>query len=838
MNSELFTDEPAPQAPADLFTDEPAPGTEPMTLAGFGKNVVSDIKGLGTSALEAGRMAVDPLNISGAIRARSMEPIKEAPFKNWEMLKSIPKGIEEEGKRVGIGELATGHPIEAAKKFGRALYEKPVTTGMEVAPVAGMAGKALGLGGKAAVAAEEAGAATRGAELAGTVGKTGKLAGVAEAGTEIPPPLGPAEQTAKFLNEKYAKKPISVETKSFIDSLDPKYKSALDAIETELEGKPKTKYLKQAGTGEYLPGVKAEHENIVNTYLNKPQAIAQPGQKPKAVFVFGLPATGKSSLIKKGFPGIEEYKNIANDHVLIDADEFMGKLKGYEPKKAPLFHDEAGDIAKQAIDKAMDKNMNMVIPAIGRTQETYQALFNNLRQQGYDIDMVHVDSIPKQAAFNATTRFVEGGRYVPPSYPIDEVGLKSKALYDKLKPEVNSYAEYRSEATRGQNPVLGEHVRSGADRGGRPIGGSNPRIGAEAGGGETPQPTTATAPAAPGVTPPPEVPAAPWAKTQEALSTLKSKIPPTVTGPAGEVSNFLSKKYGNVIKKTGVQKAAETTSKYAKDIGRDWTAKQLGAAPGQIRKLYKNIGVDATEELMDYAQEKGYVSPKTGSIGMWEKIVGDQADAGATVGGMRKLAAERGAAHNVPSLIEKIQAKLDKKYAKGMHSGEGSTYAKALEEIADVQPTPDAMANKISELFAESKNMDRLKQPSGAYADVARELRKANEELLAQYLNPKEVAYYKNALKDYGSTTQIKEFVLRKKSTEMGGRLPPGSGIIRRGFQKGLDVIGYKFGARLAKDFGEWIEKNPEAIAHPKEIFSHLVDEAVEAIDEIGNPLE
>ena len=65
--------------------------------------------------------------------------------------------------------------------------------------------------------------------------------------------------------------------------------------------------------------------------------------------------------------------------------------------------------------------------------------------------------------------------------------------------------------------------------------------------------------------------------------------------------NFAKDKYGNVIKKTGIPKAADTASKYLIDIGRDFTAKQLGAKFGQLKKLEKNIGMDATEELMDYS---------------------------------------------------------------------------------------------------------------------------------------------------------------------------------------------------------------------------------------------
>src|SRR4029077_13033107 len=83
-------------------------------------------------------------------------------------IKAIPGGIINEGKRIGVGELLTGHPEAALEKFGRAAYEKPVSTALDVLPFAPAAGKALGLGEDVAKAGEIGGEAGKVPEIAET----------------------------------------------------------------------------------------------------------------------------------------------------------------------------------------------------------------------------------------------------------------------------------------------------------------------------------------------------------------------------------------------------------------------------------------------------------------------------------------------------------------------------------------------------------------------------------------------------------------------------------------------------------------------------------------------
>ena len=147
------------QAPADQTGGFKAPDTDadPKSLSGFvsnlGQDVVGNVKGIGQLA----------------------EGLVEHPIDTAE---AIPGALVNEGKRIGLGELLTGHPVNAIEKLGNAAYEKPLTTAFDVAPVVGAAGKALGIGG---AAGEGAGAAADVAKAAETAEEATPAAEAAKA---------------------------------------------------------------------------------------------------------------------------------------------------------------------------------------------------------------------------------------------------------------------------------------------------------------------------------------------------------------------------------------------------------------------------------------------------------------------------------------------------------------------------------------------------------------------------------------------------------------------------------------------------------------------------------
>lgn len=325
---------------------------------------------------------------------------------------------------------------------------------------------------------------------------------------------------------------------------------------------------------------------------------------------------------------------------------------------------------------------------------------------------------------------------------------------------------------------------------------------------------------------------------QDTLGTLTQKIPADLKNRAQELEQVLTNKYGQIAKRPGL---ANTLADYAEQHGQNVYAKDIGLSPAQVRK----IGIDKTRDLVNYAEQNGLVGPGVGHLGRETIIPQRLEEAGGAVGGFRKMAADRGAVHNVDDLIGQIRSKLDSKYlgkvnlgdlgeVGGMNSGEANAYKQALAEVKRSGGRADQMAQTATKLFSESRKLDKLKQPSGAAADVARIVRQANDNLIGSTLTPEESALYQHALEDYGALTQLNQGVIRRGSTELGGRLGPGSGISRMMVQKFLDSVGYRVEGKVMTKLAKFLRSNPDIVQTPKNLFRHLVDEYAEATDELG----
>lgn len=314
----------------------------------------------------------------------------------------------------------------------------------------------------------------------------------------------------------------------------------------------------------------------------------------------------------------------------------------------------------------------------------------------------------------------------------------------------------------------------------------------------------------------------------ETVQNLGKRIPADVKQPIAQVTDFLSNKYAQTAKKPGW---AETMGTYAEENARNMATKAAGATSGQLKK----IGEEGTKALQDLMLDRGIISPKVGPIGAKNMVTSFREKAGKIIGGIRKSATERGAVHNMDNVAERIKATLDDKYLKGMYSGNKGSYMKSLAELKKLKGTPDEIADKITEFFTEARRQDPLRQPSGPMADVARELRALNEDLIKKHLTPAEASAYEAALSEYGSMKQIGEFFKVRGYKDAAGRLGPGSGIFRQAVQGFMDMIGYRGQAQIQKKFADWIRRNPEMASDPKAIFQKYIDEAVEAVDDIAD---
>lgn len=110
------------------------PVVEEKTTMGAVKNLATDIKDTGKGLYEI---------------AKTANPVSMVtdPIGNFNKVKDIatgiPHGLMNEAKRIGGGELLGGNFSGAANKFGNALYDKPLTTTLDVLPLAGGAMKGI-----------------------------------------------------------------------------------------------------------------------------------------------------------------------------------------------------------------------------------------------------------------------------------------------------------------------------------------------------------------------------------------------------------------------------------------------------------------------------------------------------------------------------------------------------------------------------------------------------------------------------------------------------------------------------------------------------------------------
>jgi predicted ABC-type ATPase len=157
-----------------------------------------------------------------------------------------------------------------------------------------------------------------------------------------------------------------------------------------------------------------------------PQPRAE-GQKPRAVIVVGPPASGKSSISNP----------IARklDATIIDSDEAKKLLPEYQGGVgANAVHKESKRITGMVQDIAVANGDNLVIPTVGDEVESIRKKAMELKDAGYEVDLVDVVVPAKEAKKRMIARFAKTGRIIPFEY-LRTVGDNPTKNYDLLREE-------------------------------------------------------------------------------------------------------------------------------------------------------------------------------------------------------------------------------------------------------------------------------------------------------------------------------------------------------------------------------------------------------------------
>ncbi len=317
-------------------------------------------------------------------------------------------------------------------------------------------------------------------------------------------------------------------------------------------------------------------------------------------------------------------------------------------------------------------------------------------------------------------------------------------------------------------------------------------------------------------------PAAPGGPPTSTLDTLAGKG----LDKANEVKNYISKGYEGYAKKPGT--AAEVAD-YVQEKSQMMAAQQMGATPLQARQ----IGHEGVRALGQYALDNDIVGPTTGLKGMRAKTNALNEAAGKTIGDIRTQADSlRVPTENTTDVLQQIRQKFDPVFSRGSRSGEAGAYAKALEELEDAKPTFQGMADLSTKLNKAANEANRLNQPHGAYTDMANEISHINNERIKTLVGPEKAVQYEKALRDFGATKKIGEFLKRKEAGEVK-RMGPGS-LVSNLTQKAMDEFGYRAGAKVANKLSTAIKSSPGITKSIPSMFKEFINQVEDVSHEVS----
>lgn len=169
-------------------------------------------------------------------------------------------------------------------------------------------------------------------------------------------------------------------------------------------------------------------------------------QNKKAILTMGLPAAGKSTILRKN------YKDFVDNSVIIDPDIEKKKHPDYDPKNPQEIHQWSKKQAKKTMMKAIVEDKDMIIDGTGTNLEKMVKYIQDLHGAGYEIELVYV----RVSLKTSLKRNRERERVVPEEI-IREKAEYITGTFEVLSERVDILSVYNNEANvnkinSGKNP--------------------------------------------------------------------------------------------------------------------------------------------------------------------------------------------------------------------------------------------------------------------------------------------------------------------------------------------------------------------------------------------------
>lgn len=127
---------------------------------------------------------------------------------------------------------------------------------------------------------------------------------------------------------------------------------------------------------------------MINKRINNVEGTLEKVAK-KAIFTMGLPASGKSSSIKKLFD--------LSQFTVIDPDEIKKEKIDYNPKEPQVYHEWSKVEAKKRQNEAVASSKSIIVDGTATNTEKMYVNIKSLQAMGYYVELLYIRTSLKTA---------------------------------------------------------------------------------------------------------------------------------------------------------------------------------------------------------------------------------------------------------------------------------------------------------------------------------------------------------------------------------------------------------------------------------------------------------